>query len=68
MYQVDLADYLIAEQLQRNDPELRRHFAERVNERLDKMMIEGGLTEHEAEKVLESSRFLRDLERSIMQC
>lgn len=62
----DLADYLIREQHKRNDPVIRRAFAEGVEERLAIMTEGQDLTLSEAENRLESSGFLLTLERGIL--
>lgn len=55
--QVDLADYLIAEQRKRNDPERRRVFKEMIEERLAIMTTDGGLSEEDAETAIVESGF-----------
>ncbi|MEO7658012.1 MAG: DUF6371 domain-containing protein [Pyrinomonadaceae bacterium] len=63
----DLADYLIARQLRRNDPELRKQFAEMIGERLAIMTIDGGLSEAEAERQLEASGYVEHAERCVLE-
>lgn len=62
----DLADYLIREQQKRNDPSVRLAYAEAVEERLAISLEGGDLTLTEAERRLESSNYLLDLERDLL--
>jgi len=62
----DLADYLIARQLRRNDPALRAVFAEMIEERLAIMMFDGGLSLDEAEMQLEASGFVEYAESCVL--
>ncbi len=63
----DIADYLIARQARRNDPELRKHFAELIEERLAIMTIDGGISEDDAERQLESSGFIEFSESCVLE-
>lgn len=55
--QVDLADYLIAEQRRRNDPANREAFLDLIEERIAIMTIDGGLSEEDAEATIIKSGY-----------
>ncbi len=64
--QVDLADYLIELQRQRNDPANREAFRDLIEERLAIMTIDGDLTLEQAEAEIESSGFYPNAIRSCL--
>ena len=63
--QVDLADYLIGLQRQRNDPANREAFRDLIEERIAIMTIDGGLTLEQAEAEIENSGFYQNAIRSV---
>ncbi len=63
---LDLADCLIYEQQRRNDPANRAAFAEMIEERLAIMTIDGGLSDAEAERHLDTSGFIEYAESCVL--
>ena len=63
---LDLADYLIYEQQRRNDPANRAAFIDEIEERLAIMTIDGGITDDEAERHLETSGFIEYAESCVL--
>lgn len=62
----DLADYLIGEQIRRNDPANREAFRDEIEERLAFLTVYGGLSEQDAEALVVESGFYQRTLRNVL--